>query len=497
MKKIIIAVIGLLLIPAMVQASFSPAPYADRKVERLLESGVKTVVADTYFGVGSELIGIEANMGLLERPTITRVANGDSAYITDVSGLFYSDTNFTRFARKYNIKSGTVPVYADAVTYVYATLINGQGEYRSTTDRDVIEFSQNIPVARIAREDGVLSVTQGGIQGRGLIEKLLKRSYRINPFAIEDGLVLSDAGTQAYEITSGNVWYGSNRITTANVESVSDSSWFYYRDGDTWIAELSDVYNNQYYTDGTTRLNLSPNRYAISWVYVCVNDVAEVAGETNIPRAYILFGRENYSSLAAARAELPPADVPPPVTNNGVLAGRIIVVRDSTDPEVVEQSIAGGVAGGQTTNHNNLSGLQGGADDEYYHLSAGEYDNIVLDGGSPTFHFIEADTGMFGAATVEAEPVADTDVANKAYVDAHAGNGNGSYDTYVIDVIIGPDESDTITHNLNTVVPTVITYDDITLPYAIVDVPTMVIDENNIRLDVSGDTFSGRVKVTK
>ena len=116
----------------------------------------------------------------------------------------------------------------------------------------------------------------------------------------------------------------------------------------------------------------------------------------------------------------------------------------------------------------------------------------LLESGVET---VVADTGMLGAATVEAEPVADTDVANKAYVDAHAGGG--SYDTYVIDVIISPDESDTITHNLNTVVPTVITYDDITLPYAIVDVPTMVIDENNIRLDVSGDTFSGRVKVTK
>ena len=117
----------------------------------------------------------------------------------------------------------------------------------------------------------------------------------------------------------------------------------------------------------------------------------------------------------------------------------------------------------------------------------------LLESGVET---VVADTGMLGAATVEAEPVVDTDVANKAYVDAHAGNGNGSYDTYVIDVIISPDESDTITHNIGTITPTVVTYSDTEVPYSIVDVPTTIIDSNNIRLDVSGDTYIGKVKVS-
>ena len=115
----------------------------------------------------------------------------------------------------------------------------------------------------------------------------------------------------------------------------------------------------------------------------------------------------------------------------------------------------------------------------------------LLESGVET---VVADTGMLGAATVEAEPVADTDVANKAYVDAHAGGG--SYDTYVIDVIISPDESDTITHNIGTITPTVVTYSDTEVPYSIVDVPTTIIDSNNIRLDVGGDTYNGKVKVS-
>ena len=185
------------------------------------------------------------------------------------------------------------------------------------------------------------------------------------------------------------------------------------------------------------------------------------------------------------------------------------------------------------------------AADTFYGSGAGLSDITAdvtgdhINPASVTADTIYADTGTFTAATVTTTPTQDTDVANKLYVDNNASgagdttisvldsgsllgefsainfdtqlsvtadgdtanvestaSGDGSYDTYVIDVIISPDESDTITHNIGTITPTVVTYSDTEVPYSIVDVPTTIIDSNNIRLDVGGDTYNGKVKVS-
>ena len=104
------------------------------------------------------------------------------------------------------------------------------------------------------------------------------------------------------------------------------------------------------------------------------------------------------------------------------------------------------------------------------------------------------DIGDVDTAGVEDEQALLYDLETGTWVPGEVG---GSYDIYVTDVTIGPDESETVTHNLNTITPTVVTYSDTEVPYSIVDVPTTIIDNNNIRLDVSEDTYIGKVKVSK
>ena len=80
-----------------------------------------------------------------------------------------------------------------------------------------------------------------------------------------------------------------------------------------------------------------------------------------------------YSSVAEAKTDLIPSNIPAVLAEIGMLVGRIIVQSGSNAASLVESSFTQTFGTSIISNHNNLAGLQGGGPGEYYHMTSTDY----------------------------------------------------------------------------------------------------------------------------
>lgn len=191
------------------------------------------------------------------------------------------------------------------------------------------------------------------------------------------GLVLSETGTRNIAMTAGVVWAELvNRFSIDAFDSSGAGTFTYwYRNGSggwTSVATQTQI-NNTSYDDGDGTLGtLTANRYGVHWVYV-VHDGT----------VHVVYGQGDYT-LAQAELTTQPSTLPGLLGAYATWIGRIIIQKSSDtfaslvvpDDEVI----------GFTTvpNHNDLSGLQGGTADEYYHWTSADYTNRVTTSNAVT-----------------------------------------------------------------------------------------------------------------
>lgn len=195
---------------------------------------------------------------------------------------------------------------------------------------------------------------------------------------VEDGSVLYNPSGLTIGVTAGAFFYTVTRIDhpaydtsiagTAN-ENVFE---YFYRDGlGSWVGTYDQkVVDNTYYDDGTGTLALIGNaKFGVHWVYIINNDPSRLA---------VVYGQQSYNTLAAAENATPPVGVPPIIDGLGVLAG-FVIVQDGNATIVNTLSAFDRLfSSSQATSHNGLAGLQGGAINEYYHLTAAEYADLAV-----------------------------------------------------------------------------------------------------------------------
>jgi hypothetical protein len=77
----------------------------------------------------------------------------------------------------------------------------------------------------------------------------------------------------------------------------------------------------------------------------------------------------NYADAVAAIMPAPPTEL----QNISIFCGRMVVRQGISNPLLTESSFNSVLSSAGITNHNDLLSIQGGADNDYYHLTAGEY----------------------------------------------------------------------------------------------------------------------------
>lgn len=286
--------------------------------------------------------------------------------IIKITESVWADTRFFDYA------GGNVSLTDNSLNYIYAYYDSGTGTVKigATTDRTTIHEYDQFTIGRCYRkgtdsEDIVASGTNIYNNYRRTHNRLVKKYG----FSWASGSALSESDTRKLAVTAG-IWYiGNTEIaTTAFDSNAADTFTNYYYNGSVWIEQtLQTQLSNIYYNNVASGLvEMTANKWANFWVYLCPDS-----------DVYVLYGQSQYNTLAEAQATTAPASVPNYISANTRLIARITFKKSNTNFTAISNALTYNIPSGVATNHNLLAGLQGGAVDDYYHLTLVELTKLT------------------------------------------------------------------------------------------------------------------------
>lgn len=296
---------------------------------------------------GDGTITVAAGEGLI------RASNSDVATLYTCHWAAAASMALTDATTNYLVVNYNAGVPILAITTViptdYNTVIHLATIYRSGTDLHIFSPSRHT-VGNAA------SLT-------------MRELEEIMPFANASGGQISASGTRNIAITAGAWWNGLTRFTTAAFDSSgADRFAYYYRNGGGGWTEVTGVaqINNTQYDNGTGALaTLTANRYGVHWVYLGAD------GDVRVQ-----YGQGDYTLNNAQNATIPTP--PPELLADSRLIGKIIIQKSAAAFLSIESALSKVFSPASVSDHNSLSGLQGGTVSEYYHLTSAQ--NALLSG---------------------------------------------------------------------------------------------------------------------
>jgi hypothetical protein len=326
-----------------------------------------TISATTYLNVPNYNTGVIINSDLWINNN-----NGTISLPTTQVGL-YSNTAFTGSVEVYVVSSGTtgsggIPSLSDNDTnYVVIDYNGGSPIYNVLTDNSTINSSDIVLYLIVYRAGNFVHVLDFGNEGAGLPNKLNDRIIAVDRFARESGFSLGLSGsTGVVTLSSGVAWNGTNRQSLVAVNSQDDVFFQSFHTGGTWTYTTSaNTLNNLYYDDGTNPVLATSGKYLVNWYF---------RGQEVNDHLYEVWGNDEYDNVSEAQLSTEPS-LPELITSHAFLTGRIIVQVSATTG-VVESAFVQVFQPTTVQSHNDLTGLQGGSINEYYHLTSFQYNNL-------------------------------------------------------------------------------------------------------------------------
>ena len=263
--------------------------------------------------------------------------------------------------------------YTTVETVLYPT--DGQQQYvvftQSTglvsliSSSTTINISNVIPLYVVSKVGTTIHSIGFDTMGHGLPQKNEIALLNTTPYrrSTGGGLALS-ADNALHVIVSASVVYaGTTPVNVLAYNSTTDILTQCYHVAGVWTySSASHTYNNTQYDNGTNLVSVGTNKYKWVWCFRSVGDVKEV---------FYVNGSADYSTPTAANVEKMPA-VPPVVGWHCILVGRILIKQGQTTPYDVQSAFDQSFASATVQEHNNLSGIQGGAAGDYQHLTTAQ-----------------------------------------------------------------------------------------------------------------------------
>lgn len=355
-------------ITANSDATFTPAKWKVLAKYDADEIASPTIGTPTYTTIQDNInIFHGSGVGKWNTP---HIANDGDGTITVNSGIGFikavdSETT-TLYTFDWASEAGAnVALVDNSINYLYVEYNTGSPQVVATTTKRT-DYSTNIFLGNVYREGTALHITAesqyhiGDHAGR-----MIRRMQDLSPFAHKSGAAISETGTRNIAVSAGAFWQGLIEYTTdAFNSSGADNFSYFYRNGVggwTEVTAQTQVDNLQY-DDGTgTLATLGNSKYGVHWIFMGVD------GDI-----YLVYGQGSYTLLDAESAQVP-ASLPPHFEDHGRIIGRIIIAKSASTFTDITSAFATAFEGAAPSDHADLTGLQGGAADEYYHLTAAEY----------------------------------------------------------------------------------------------------------------------------
>jgi hypothetical protein len=250
--------------------------------------------------------------------------------------------------------------------YVYAPSnpLGAVTEMRTTFDWDK---DTEIPLGSAVNISGTLFTFSNPYWMGDPITNIIQRFDALAPAQRDNsvgGLILGETGTRNITLSAGVIWSRLTDFAVAAVNtSVSGGVGSAYYNGTNWVFGLPTITqwpNTQYNDVASGLVTMNNNYYANLWFYVAIDSGT----------LFFLYGQAQHNQLADAVTEGPPSVVPTNLPTHALLIARLTFQKSAAAASQISQASDTVFQVTPVTNHNNLSGLQGGATGEYYHLTA-------------------------------------------------------------------------------------------------------------------------------
>lgn len=239
------------------------------------------------------------------------------------------------------------------------------------------DFVTDFTIGRVYYDGSTILVRLCGMNRWNFARRVQMFGEERFPVERATGLIIGASGTRNLTVSAGVMWAELvNRFSIDGFDSSStDRFTYWHRNGSGgWTAttDQSQI-NNLNYDDGDGTLGtLTANRYGVHWVYV-VHDSS----------VHVVYGQGDYT-LAQAELAQAPTIIPGVLTAYATFLGRIIIQKSSDTFAEIASAFTTTLSATTVTNHNDLSGLQGGTTNEYYHLTSAQATVVSNTSGTNT-----------------------------------------------------------------------------------------------------------------
>lgn len=255
-------------------------------------------------------------------------------------------------------------------TLYYVVLNYNSGSPTISLITGLQDFTDNIPLGSVSKNaSNEVNYISGCYRLQDGVAKLHYRAFELYGLYLTSGNTLAYSGTNNFTMTSGVIYEGINRLTQAAYDSAVVAFDYIHQDGvGGWTETPSNVIDYAHYDDGDGTLgDVGVSKYGCHWIYRHI-DTGDI---------YVLYGRGSYSLAEAEVTDIPSG--PDHLTNFGCLIGRIIAPQAGGSFSSVQMVTDTIFTGQSVATHNDLGGIQGGAMNDYYHLTSadvGKLDNL-------------------------------------------------------------------------------------------------------------------------
>jgi hypothetical protein len=305
--------------------------------------------------------------GLITGGTFTDLGGGNLGVSTGTCTIrdVDDDVSTLHFA---NFDAAIIPIASDATTKFIG--VERNGGYPQVIQKDVNDWDMDteFPLGTVANLGGTLFPFYNPFKVGDPITNIIQRfdAQATIIRASSGGIVLGNTGTRNATLTEGVAWARLNDYAiTARDSSVQ--ALIPVRPNPAspppllFDAPVTQWPNTQYLS-GTTLTTMTNNRWANLWFFVNIGTNAWG----------FAYGTAEYNNSAAASTEGIPSYLTENFLANNLLVGRFIFEKSNNTP-IVESAFTRTFSTQAVSDHNQLSNLQGGQLNEYYHLTAAEH----------------------------------------------------------------------------------------------------------------------------
>lgn len=326
----------------------------------------------TYKSV-QKFFDLSVSAGRVSGGTITK--SGETISVS--AGTGFIKTSDSDVAPVYSFDwnaSGEISIPSNTTKYV-GIIYNGGTPQVTIRDNNSWDLDTEFPLGSVINFGGTLYTNNNpwwisdGITN--IIERFQAEGY-IKRDDYVGGLILGTSSsntTRKPTLTAGTVWSRLNEFSITakdcSLLDVGDTFNVFYRDGSgSWTQGIEYTDIDDYYDDNSGTLQpLDNNKYVNFWVFVEIDDGGKLM---------IIYPQTQYNTAAEAEAGEIPV-FPTEWYEHGILVGRIIIKQGVAAPIEVQSAFKNTFGYALAADHNNLSSLQGGTIDEYYHLTSSDY----------------------------------------------------------------------------------------------------------------------------